>query len=91
MKKLIIILAIGGMLSGCAQTQYTWTKPDLNYQDFNRDKYQCYQGSLVATNQVLQGSVWEQWAQQEYLNRQFKDLFSMCMTGHGYTLQVIPK
>ncbi len=45
MKKLMILLAIVGLLGGCSTTKYVWTKLPITEEQFKQDNYQCTQES----------------------------------------------
>ena len=45
MKKILLVLLIGALLTGCAHNPMVWNKPALSQAEFNRDNYDCIQQS----------------------------------------------
>jgi len=71
MNKLMILLAMVGLLGGCSTTKYVWTKSPFIEEQFKQENYQCTQESR--TNSSGGGSG-------------LNELYKMCMEARGYEL-----
>ena len=50
-KRLMLVILVGLMLSGCASTK--WCKPGATQNDFTRDKYDCDMKTRSGSSQMM--------------------------------------
>lgn len=87
MKKLLRVVMMAMVISGCATTPMVWYKTGVTQQEFKRDNYECTQqsrtqwsggGSGLIGLGMIAGS-------QMSAQSQANQLYRMCMDSKGYT------
>ena len=74
------------LLSGCAQQQYIWVKPDASQNDFNVDNYTCLQEAQQRVGRASVNAYYGEAVNTVQTNQQ---LYVSCMNAHGW--QIRPK
>ena len=46
MKNFIMAICSSALLAGCQSSQYIWTRPDLDQQQFQKDRGECWKAAL---------------------------------------------
>ena len=79
MRKLILLVVLVGVCSGCAGQPTKWCKQGATAEGFNRDKFECKRAATQMAQHADVEFTWE-------IPRHFND----CMESRGYLRNTCP-